>query len=307
MAKKKRKKKSKAAVYFEYLLLRTLCAVINACPYAVVCMLARIAARFAFSVLRINRKRTIERISGVFPDKSRKEVKRIALMSMQNIFLTAVEMQRAPRLDEKWIERHVKDVHVYAQRLKELVDEGKGVVIMVPHSGNWYMAAWAMASCGVPLFAIAARQRNPYVYAWMQRQYGERLEVLERGSAGTMREILSRLRKGKAFAILPDLRVAYRDTEVPFLNGTANVSHGGALFAVSAGCPIVVALMRRVDGKHEFDHLATLRPNPDAPDRKEEARRLTREVMSLLDGAIQKTPEHWFWYNKRWILEPAKR
>lgn len=299
-------KKSKAAVYFEYILLRTICAVIGACPYCVVCLLARLAARFAFSVLRINRKRTIDRISGVFPEKSRKEVKRIALLSMQNVFLTAVEMQRAHKLDAKWIEKHVKDVHVYAARLKELVDEGKGVVVMVPHSGNWYMAAWAMASCGVPLFAIAARQRNPYVYAWMKRQYGERLEVLERGSAGTMREILSRLRKGKAFAILPDLRVPNRDTEVPFLNGTANVSHGGALFAVSAGCPIVVAIMRRVNGKHEFDHLATLRPNPNAPDRKEEARRLTREAMALLDSAIQKTPEHWFWYNKRWILEPAR-
>lgn len=303
----KRRKKSRAAEFAEYALLRTACAMSNACPYALVCVLARLAARFAFSVLRINRRRTIERISSVFPDKDIKEVKRIALGSLQNIFLTAVEMQRAHRLDKDWIERHVKDVHEYASKLKTLVDEGRGVVIMVPHSGNWYMAAWAMASCGVPIFAIAAKQRNPYVYAWMQRQYGERLEVLERGSAGTMREILSRLRKGKAFAILPDLRVPYRDTEVSFLNGTANVSHGAALFAVSAGCPVVVAIMRRVKGMHEFEYLATLRPNPDATDRKEEARRLTREAMALLDSAIQKTPEHWFWYNKRWILEPARR
>ena len=303
---KRRKRKSKAVEFAEYALLRTACALMGACPYAVVCVLARLAARFAFSVLRINRRRTVERISSAFPEKDAKEVRRIALGSLRNVFLTAVEMQRAHRLDRRWIERHVKDAPKYAEELKKLVDEGRGVVIMVPHSGNWYMAAWAMASCGVPLFAIAARQRNPYVYAWMQRQYGERLEVLERGSAGTMREILSRLRKGKVFAILPDLRVPYRDTEVPFLNGTANVSHGGALFAVSAGCPIVVAIMRRNGGMHEMEHIATLRPDPNAPDRKEEARRLTREAMSLLDAAIQKTPEHWFWYNKRWILEPAR-
>ena len=301
-----RKKKSKSAAFAEYALLRAACALMGAIPYAAVCLLARLSARVAFSVLRINRRRTLERISSVFPDKDAKEARRIALGSLRNIFLTAVEMQRAHRLDRRWIERHVKDAPAYAAKLKEILDEGKGVVIMVPHSGNWYMAAWAMAICGVPLFAIAARQRNPYVYAWMQRQYGERLEVLERGSAGTMREILSRLRKGKAFAILPDLRVPYSDTEVPFLNGKANVSHGGALFAVSAGCPIVVAIMRRAKGRHEFEHLATLRPDPSAPDRKEEARRLTREAMALLDAAIQKTPEHWFWYNKRWILEPAR-
>jgi lauroyl/myristoyl acyltransferase len=62
--------------------------------------------------------------------------------------------------------------------------------------------------------------------------------------------------------------------------------------------------MRREDGKHVFDHLGTLRPNPELS-RKEDSVRLTRETMALLDAAIKKTPEHWFWYNKRWILQPV--
>jgi KDO2-lipid IV(A) lauroyltransferase len=196
-------------------------------------------------------------------------------------------------------------VHVYADRLKAIADEGKGVVIMVPHSGNWYMAAWAMARCGVPLFAIAAKQRNPYIDAWMNRQYGEGLDVVERGSARVMAEIKSRLSKGQCFAILPDLRVPTKDVEVPFLNGTANVSHGGASFATAIGAPVVVAIMRREGGKHVFDHLGTLRPNAELS-RKEDSVRLTRETMALLDAAIKKTPEHWFWYNKRWILQPVR-
>jgi len=234
-----------------------------------------------------------------------REVHRIAVMSLSNVLMSAVEMIRASRLDRKWIEAHVKDVHVYAERLKAIADEGKGVVIMVPHSGNWYMAAWAMARCGVPLFAIAAKQRNPYIDAWMNRQYGDGLDVVERGSARVMAEIKARLSKGQCFAILPDLRVPAKDVEVPFLNGTANVSHGGASFATAVGAPVVVAIMRRENGRHVFDHLATLRPDPEKP-RKEESIRLTRETMALLDDAIRKTPEHWFWYNKRWILQPVR-
>ena len=91
------------------------------------------------------------------------------------------------------------------------------------------------------------------------------------------------------------------------LTGTANVSPGGALFAVATGAPIVVAIMRREHGLHVFDHLATLRPDPAATDRRAEAQRLTREVMKLLDDGIRRTPEQWFWYNKRWILQPAKK
>ena len=288
----------------EYLLLRAACAVVNAVPYPLACALARGFAWFLVDVVRFHRKRTFDRIRGCFPEKSVREIHRIAVMSLSNVLISAVEMIRASSLDRKWIEAHVKDVHIYADRLRAIADEGKGVVIMVPHSGNWYMAAWAMARCGVPLFAIAAKQRNPYINAWMNRQYGEGLDVVERGSARVMAEIKERLSKGQCFAILPDLRVPTKDVQVPFLNGTANVSHGGASFATATGAPIVVAIMRREGGKHVFDHLATLRADPAMP-RKEEALRLTRETMALLDDAIKKTPEHWFWYNKRWILQPV--
>ena len=288
----------------EYALLRAACAVFNAIPYPIACALAKGFAWFLVDVVRFKRERTFGRIRGCFPEKTDREVRRIAVMSLSNVLMSAVEMIRASSLDRKWIEAHVKDVHVYADRLKAIADEGKGVVIMVPHSGNWYMAAWAMARCGVPLFAIAAKQRNPYINAWMNRQYGEGLDVVERGSARVMAEIKARLSKGQCFAILPDLRVPSKDVEVPFLNGTANVSHGGASFATAAGAPVVVAIMRREDGKHVFDHLGTLRPDP-LVSRKEDSVRLTRETMALLDAAIKKTPEHWFWYNKRWILQPV--
>jgi KDO2-lipid IV(A) lauroyltransferase len=225
--------------------------------------------------------------------------------SLANVLKTAVEMIRAPKLTSAWMDRHVVDGRLYKDRLQEYVDEGKGVVIMVPHSGNWYMAAWAMASYGIPMFAIAAKQRNPLIDAWMHRQYGDGIDVVERGSARVMHEIKDRLLKGQIFAILPDLRVMAPDVSVPFLNGTANVSHGGAMFAVRTGAPVIVAMMRRIDGRHVFDHLGTLRPDPDAPDKRAEACRLTYEAMKLIDAAIQKTPEQWFWYNKRWLLQPV--
>lgn len=297
-------RKSRGSALAEYCALRSACALVNAVPYRVACAFAHGLAWTLVNVFRFKRGRTVARIRGCFPEKSEREAVRIAVASLSNVLQSAVEMIRAPRLDRKWIERHVRDVHVYADRLKAIADEGKGVVIMVPHSGNWYMAAWAMAQCGVPLFAIAAKQRNPYVDAWMKRQYGDGLEVVQRGSVRVMAEIRSRLMKGRCFAILPDLRVPTRDVEVPFLNGTANVSHGGASFATAVGAPIVVAVMRRENGMHVFDHLGTLRPD-SGMNRRDDAIRLTREAMAMIDSALKKSPEHWFWYNKRWILQPV--
>ena len=296
--------KSSLAINLEYFTLRFFCGVVNAVPYALAMALARGLGWMAFTVFGFKRRRTLERIRGVFPEKSVREAKAIAVRSLQNVLQTGVEMMRAPRLDRKWMDRHVKDGQLYKDKLQAYVDEGKGVVIMVPHSGNWYMAAWSMAKYGLPLFAIAARQRNPKLNAWMNRQYGD-IEVLDRDCRDTLAQIREKLSAGRAFAILPDLRVRDRDVEADFLGGKANVSRSGAAFAVKCGCPIVVAIMTRQNGRHVFNHVATLRPDPNAADRKEEARRLTREALKLLSDEIMKSPGDWYWYNKRWILEPV--
>ena len=298
--------KSQFSVNAEYGALRACCALVNLVPYRVAMALATAFGWLAFNVFRINRRRTLERLRSVFPEKPERELRRIARLSFTNILQTGVEMIRAPRLDRRWMDRYIKDGQLYKDKLQEYVDEGHGVVIMVPHSGNWYMAAWAMAKYGLPLFAIAARQRNPKIDAWMKRQYGD-IDVVDRGSARALVEIKEKLSAGRAFAILPDLRVREPDVEVDFLGGKANVSHAGAMFAVKCGSPIVVAVMRREGGRHVFDHAGTLRPDPSAPDRREEAVRLTKEAMKMLDERIRLHPEHWFWYNKRWILEPVKQ
>ena len=296
--------KSALAVNAEYFTLRFFCGLVNAIPYSLAMAAARGFGWTAFSIFGFKRKRTLARIRSVFPEKTEREVKAIAVRSLQNILQTAVEMMRAPKLDRKWMDRYVKDGQLYKDKLQAYVDEGKGVVIMVPHSGNWYMAAWSMAKYGLKLFAIAARQRNPKLNAWMNRQYGD-IEVLDRDCRDTLSQIREKLSAGRAFAILPDLRVRNRDVEAEFFGGKANVSRSGAAFAVKCGCPIVVAVMTRQGGRHVFNHVATLRPDPNASDKKEEARRLTRETLKLLSDEIMKNPGDWYWFNKRWILEPV--
>ena len=299
-------KKSALMINLEYGTLMMIGAVVNLMPYRLSIKLAETMGWFSFAVLRLHRERTMNRLRSVFPGKSECELRRIARLSLVNIFCTAVEMLRAPKLDRRWMDRYVLDGLKYKEKLASYIAEGKGVVVMVPHSGNWYMAAWSMARYGIELVSIAANQRNPKIDAWMKRQYCG-IEVFDRGSSKTLVDIMRRLKEGCAFAILPDLRAPQEDVEVDFLGGKANVSHAGAMFAVKCGSPIVVAVMRRERGKHVFDHIGTLRPDPTASDRKAEACRLTREAMKMLDKRIQDHPEHWFWYNKRWILQPVTK
>ena len=149
--------KGKLAINAEYGAIRLACAAVNAIPYSAAMAIARFLGWVFFRVLGFKRRRTLERVKSVFPGMTDREATAVAVRSLQNILQTGVEMMRAPRLDRAWMDSHVVDGALYKDRLQELVDEGNGVVIMVPHSGNWYMAAWSMAKYGLPLFALAAR------------------------------------------------------------------------------------------------------------------------------------------------------
>lgn len=291
-------KKSKFRINLEYAALKFACLVVNLVPYERAMKIADSLGRFLVLKVGLHRKRTEERIRSVFPDKSSEEVTEIAIQSLQNLIKNIIEMIRAPRLSREWMDKYVLEGLKYKEKLQSYVDEGNGVVIMVPHSGNWYMAAWSMAKYGLPLFAIAAKQRNPKITAWMNSMYQD-IEVLERDERDTLVKIKKNLKAGRAFAILPDLRVPKKDVEVDFLNGKANVSRAGAMFAIKCNCPIVVAIMSRQNGKHVFNHLATLRPEGKT------AEELTAETLALLDKEIKQRPGDWFWYNKRWILQPV--
>ena len=150
--------KSRTAVNLEYGALRLFCAIVNAMPCAAALAAARLFGWAAFRVFGLKRRRTLARIRSVFPGIGDSEANAIAVRSLQNILQTGVEMMRAPRLDRAWMDRHVVDGRMYKDRLQSYVDEGRGVVIMVPHSGNWYMAAWSMAAYGLPL---ATRSSTP--------------------------------------------------------------------------------------------------------------------------------------------------
>ena len=45
--------------------------------------------------------------------------------------------------------------------------------------------------------------------------------------------------------------------------------------------------------------------HPSTASPRAEAERLTREVMKLIDAEVRARPGEWYWYNKRWILQPA--
>ncbi len=290
----------------EYSALRGFAAVLNVLPYRAALAVAWCAARFTFHVLRFRRRETLRRIHEVLgADLPARSAKRIAWLSLRNVAFNGVEMMRAPAIDLAWVDRHIPDFKNHMAEVKALVEQYGGAVITVPHMGNWDLAGWACHRYGIRMFTITGKQKNPLVNDWINRQRESGMTILERGG-GTLKRILKMLRGGNVLAILPDVRMPSPDLKIPFLGGTANFGRGMAMFAITARVPVIPAIFRRQGwGRHTFDHLPAILPDPSL-DKEQDAQRITEAVIAQVDSAIRQTPEQWFWYNKRWVLTPIR-
>jgi len=107
-------------------------------------------------------------------------------------------------------------------------------------------------------------------------------------------------------AILPDVRSRESDLTVDFLNGRASLGAGTAIFAQMAKCPIIpVVLTRRSWTQHDCTVFEPIVPD-SSKDKKEERARIMQELISVLDTEILEHPKQYFWFNKRWVLDPIK-
>ena len=272
-------------------------------PLRVAFAFAWVILKIVFLLFRPKRGKIGKRIRQVFgPQTTQREIDRIAWLSLRNMIFNMIEMMRADRFDKAWIDRHMPDYGPQIPMVKDLIKEYGGLVIAVPHFGNWDLAAVACRIYDIDLIAIAAKQRNPLLNAWINRTRTHGTRVIERGTGSAMLQIVKHLKSGGALAILPDLSRKVPDTRVEFLGGTANVADGMARFAYMAGVPVLAAAPHRVGWTHfHFEIITVVKPNPAAPE-KEELLRITQEVMSGFDREIRKYPGQWFWFNKRWIL-----
>lgn len=288
----------------EYAVLRVLAFILSALPNRPALAVGWMAALLLRCVLRSRVHEARLRIRCVLGNSvSERAVRRIAWISLRNIVFNAVEMIRVPRVVRTGKHPHCACEEAIATLTKHAAT-GEGCIIAAGHLGNWELACVTFHRGGVPIFNIAARQRNPLVNEFLnglRRAPG--IETVERG-AGTMRAVISRLRAGQVLAILPDVRVRDPGLSIPFLGGIANLGRGMAAFARQTGVPIHPCIVSRTGwARHAIDLRPPIRSNP-ALSKSEDIQRMTETVVSIIDSEIRANPEQWFWYNRRWVLEP---
>lgn len=201
--------------------------------------------------------------------------------------------------------RHVSIDPPSRARWQDVLAMNRGVVIAASHTGNWDLAACAIART-IELLVVTKRlavRSLDRLWQVTRARRGVGL-VSDRGALAQARAVLAR---GGAVAMMIDqvpdsLRHAQR---VVFLDQAAWVDRAPATLAARAGAPLVVAASRRDrSGDHVLEVLEILVP----PRRAGQAwvDQATGQATQALDRFVRARPSQWLWLHRRW-REPREQ
>ncbi len=287
----------------EYVLLRGLVGMVRILPLRGALVLGWLIGAVFFFVCRYRRTKAAARLGEVFGDRlTEKERQRIAWLSFRNICFNAVEAARFDKLTPEKMKR--MPLYKAIDQVHQTYKAEGPLIVATAHMGNWDLAGVASKLDNLPIFSIARRQKNPLTDALLNRMRNATGMEVVLNDSRVLQTVVRRLKKGEILAILPDVRSKTEALSIDFLGGKANLGAGAALFAQMAHCPIVpVVLTRRGWTQHDCQIFDPISSNPDI-DKKEDRLRVIQELVSIFNAEILNTPEQYFWFNKRWVLDP---
>jgi KDO2-lipid IV(A) lauroyltransferase len=184
---------------------------------------------------------------------------------------------------------------------------GRGVVVAASHTGNWDLAACAVAR-DVELLVVTKRLHVRWLDRFWQRTraaQGVRLA----DPSGALKRARETLARGGAVAMMIDQvpSAAKHGIVVEFLGRPALVDRAAATLAARAGAPLVLAASRREPGgEHVLHVLGVLLPPTRAPRAWIDMATVT--ATRALDRFVREHPSQWLWLHRRWKrLDPPPR
>ncbi len=220
-----------------------------------------------------------------------------------------LEIFRLPVLP---VDRLVDGMHeVGHHAIFENVAAGRGVVIGLPHMGNWDQAgAWIIASGAGSFTTVMERLKPEAVYErFVSFREGLGMEVLP-ASGGTrpFGILAQRLRAGKIVILPCDRDVTGNGIEVEFFGEKAKMMAGPAALAVLTGAALMPATLWFEDDGWGV-HIGPEIPPPASGTRTQKIAAMTQGLATFFEAGIREHPHDWLMLQRVFVadLDPARQ
>ena len=291
-----------------YLLTRFGAGLLLCLPRSWALALANGAGYLGYRFVSRQRTKILENLKLAYGGtKSPAELDVIGRGVMGHMLRTAVDFLRFATLSRDQAAAFVEAGDAYSF-CKDILQEGRGLIIMTAHFGNWELLAGSFCLQG---FKGAVIGRRIYYEPYNQWIVGLRRSVCVRTiyQDEAVRKVHQCLKAGEIVGLLPDQdRDSVRGIFVDFFGKPAYTSVAPVKFAMASGAPILPAFMVRMPGNRYKLLLGNLmRPRIEGGDRTASIRKYTEAWMNDFEAMIRRYPEQWGWMHDRWKTRPDSR
>lgn len=278
-----------------YLAIRALMFPISLLPFRMIHLIGNGLGFLAYFAMTKYRKRALSNLS-LAHNLEIKDLKKTAIASFQNLAITTLEYPKFARI------KNTKKIIICENPdpAKKLIDKGTGVIFFCGHQANWELL-FLEGTQRMPGVAIGRPIKNLALYNWIvsiREKFGGTIITPRE----TIKEGLRALKKGKFLGIVGDQALPESPYAFEFFGRRAWTTPAPAILSYRTGCPIMVATIKRKQGKYFIHYSDPIWPNPDSS-MEEEIHRMMKESLLILEDDIRKRPGQWLWQHNRWKQE----
>ena len=303
--KKKKKHRNAALDWLGYVTMRVALFILYLFPVRQNLRFACFLGNLMWKHYHRGRDRAMTNLRASFPDQTDAWREDVGRRSFQHIVMLAIDLLFTPRLVHKdnWREyAHVINI----ERAKWMMQEGKGLLVLTGHYGNFEIMGYAMGLFGFNIYSIARPLDNPFIndYLYGIRERAGQKIIDKKGAAEQMADLAE---QRATLCFIADQDAGKKGVFVDFFGRKASSYKSIGLLAIQYNMPIGIGCCRQRPGEFFFEAEVGRIIMPDEwADKDNPLQWVTQEYNSELEKLIRKDPTQYWWVHRRWKTRPKE-
>ncbi len=220
----------------------------------------------------------------------------------EEIGKNAADVARFGKLDSSTLDQMIEIEGV--EHLDTAYKEGKGVIVLTGHIGNFELLAAYLSLKGYK-FSVIGRELYDARLNRLLIKNRESVGLENISSSQDVRRAIKALRAGRLLGVLADQdSTRVKGIFVDFFGRAARTPVGPAFLHLKIGSPIIpVAILRE---KSEGYRILVKPPLKfkSRGEKNKDVRELTQKYTEILEQIIREHPSQWLWMHERWKSRP---
>lgn len=243
----------------------------------------------------------------VGPGMSDRELRRLVHAGSRSYLRYWREVFRLPTMSRR---RIIDGMHVEnVAALRGAYDAGRGVILALPHMGNWdHAGAWCVHN-GMPFTTVAERLEPASLFerfVAFRERLGMEVIPLTGGAKPPYQLLAERLRQGRMLCLLADRDLTATGVEVDFFGEPARVPAGPAALAYDTGAvllPVTLWFVPGGWGARIHDPVPHAAAADDPAGRRDAVRSMTQTLLRAFEQGIAAHPQDWHMFQRVWVAD----